>query len=194
MKEGTVNPPQQALTHLLRAWSGGDVVAGDRVLEVLYDDLRQRAASYMRRERGGHTLQPTALVHETFLRLEAQGRVEWQDRNHFLGVAALTMRRILVEYARAHAAQKRGGSACRVALDESVAATAPRDVDLLDLDAALSELTSRDPRAGRLVEMRFFGGLSIEEVGKVLGLSAATVKRDWALARAWLFHRIAEVR
>ena len=183
-------PPPEAITALLRAWSEGDESARDQLLPVVYADLRRRAAAYLRRERRDHTLQPTALVHEAYIRLAGQRNAAWQNRSQFFAVASQMMRRILVDHARSRKAAKRPGSALRVELEEDVAAIAPLDVDLLLLDQALDELTSLDARQGRMVELRFFGGLSHEETAEALGVSLATVNRDWRLAKAWLHQRV----
>jgi RNA polymerase sigma factor (TIGR02999 family) len=175
---------------LLRAWSDGDRGARDRLMPLVYAELRRRAAAHLRRERRGHTLQPTALVHEAYLRLVDQRSAVWQNRAQFFGVAAEMMRRILVDRARAHRSAKRSGQWARVTLDPAVAATNPLDVEVLDLDRALTDLASFDTRKGRIAELRFFGGLSLKETGEVLGLSLATVERDWQVARAWLFGRL----
>ena len=178
---------QDDVTGLLQAWSGGDLVARDRLVSLIYPELRRRAGARMRRESLGHTWQPTALVHETFLRLVDQPRIVWQNRAQFLGVASEMMRRILVDHARAKNMAKRSGRWARVTIDDGVARTEPRDVDLLSLDAALSRLTKVDPRKSRVAELRFFGGMSLEETGYVLNISVATVEREWKAARAWLF-------
>lgn len=175
---------------LLQAWSQGNVAARDRVMEVVYQDLRQRAAAYLRRERAGHTLQPTALVHETYLHLVDQNAAAWRNRAQFFGVASQIMRRILVDRARARKTAKRSGQWARVTLDESVAEHEAHDVDVLDLDAALTDLASFDARKSQVAELKFFGGLTLEEAGSVLGLSVATIEREWQLARAWLFARL----
>lgn len=184
--------PDPDVSGLLRAWRDGDVGARDELLTVVYRELRRRAAAHLRRERAGQTLQPTALVHEVYLRLVTQDRTGWQNRGQFYGVASQMMRRILVDRARARNAAKRSGQWARVTLDE---ATAPvvkaHDVDVLDLDRALTELATFDRRKSQVAELRFFGGLSLEEVGQVLGLSVATLERDWQAARAWLFTRLA---
>jgi RNA polymerase sigma factor (TIGR02999 family) len=177
------------VTELLRAWSGGDEQARDQLLPLIYGELRRRAASQLRRERQGHTLQPTALVHEAYLRLIGQ-EVAWQNRAHFFALASEMMRRILVDHARGRKREKRDGGWTRVELDEAVAISEQRDVDLLLLDQALTELTALDPQHGRIVELRFFGGMTLEETAEVLGVSAATVKRDWSLARTWLYRRL----
>jgi RNA polymerase sigma factor (TIGR02999 family) len=159
-------------------------------MTVVYEDLRRVARRRLRAERADHSLAPTALVHEAYLRLVGLRRVRWQNRAHFFAVAARAMRQILVDHARAHAAAKRGGPGWKVPLRDEVGATAPRDVDLLDLDAALGKLASIDPRLDDLVVLRFFGGLTIEEAADALGLSPATIKRDWTRARAWLFREL----
>jgi len=185
-------PSPEAVTALLQAWSRGDAGARDRLIPLVYDDLRRRAARQLRRERSGHTLQPTALVHEAYLRLLGQKDVVWQNRAQFFGIASQMMRRILVDHARGHQAAKREGAQFRVTLDEAVAVADQRDVDLVLLDQALEELSAFDARQGRIVELRFFGGLSIEETAEALGISPATVKREWALAKAWLHRRMEE--
>jgi RNA polymerase sigma factor (TIGR02999 family) len=158
----------------------------DAQFRAVYDELRALADRYLRRERPDHTLQPTALVHEAYLRLTSQHAVDWANRAQFFGVAAEMMRRILVNHALAHGAVKRGGGATRVTLDESVSWSGERDVDLIALDEALVALAGFDPRQARIVELRFFAGLGIEETGDVLGISPATVKREWSVAKAWL--------
>jgi len=165
--------------------------AGDRDVEaklipLVYDELRRLAAHYMRQERPDHTLQPTALVHEAYLRLTAQPEIRWEDRAHFLGVAARLMRQVLMEHARAHGAQKRGASAPRFSLDEAIDFSSPRSTELIAIDDALKGLEQLSPRQSRVVELRFFGGLSNEETAEVLGTSTRTVKRDWMVAKAWL--------
>ena len=175
---------------LLQAWSQGHVEARDRLMEVVYHELRRRAAAYLRRERAGHTLQPTALVHEAYLRLVDQNAAAWQNREQFFGVASQIMRRILVDRARARKTAKRSGQWARVTLDESLAEHQPRDVDVLDLDAALTDLATFDARKSQVAELKFFGGLTLEETGDFLGLSVATVEREWKVARAWLYARL----
>jgi len=182
-----LSAPGHDVTELLRAWSDGDSGARDRLMPLVYDELRRRAAAYLRRERRDQTLQPTALVHEAYLRLVDQRRAVWQNRAQFFGVASQMMRRILVDRARARRMAKRSGRWARVTFDEAEKATPPVDVEVLDLDAALTQLAAFDPRKSQIAELRFFGGLSLEETGQVLGLSIATVERDWQAARAWLF-------
>ena len=182
--------PAADVTGLLQAWARGEVDARDRLLPLVYDELRRRAAAYLRRERPGHSLEPTALVHEVYLRLVAQDRAAWQNRAQFLAVAAQMMRRILVDRARARGMAKRSGQWARVTLDESLAHGQPRELELLDLDRVLTELAAFDPRKSRIAELRFFGGLTLEETGHVLDLSVATVEREWQAARAWLYARL----
>jgi len=174
-------------TELLQAWGDGDLKARDQLVSLLYQELRRRASAQLKRERTGHTWQPSDLVHETCLRLLDQRRITWRNRAHFLAVASELMRRILVDRARARLADKRPGRWAQVTLDgvDLPAATAP--IDLLDLDSALTKLEAFDARKGRIAELRFFGGLSLEETGQVLNLSSKTVERDWQAARAWLF-------
>ena len=178
------------VTGLLRAWGEGDLHARDDLLPLVYRELRQRAARYLRHERPDHTLQPTALVHEAYLRLVGQQRVVWQNRAHFFGVAAQMMRRILVDHARGHQAAKRPGAGLRVIWDDRVGAAQPPECELLMLDRALHELTTLDPRQGHIVELRYFGGLSEQDVAEVLGLSRSTVTQEWQTARAWLYRRM----
>lgn len=177
--------PSRTVTELLRAWSAGEAAAQDELLPLVYRDLRLRAARYLRRERSGHSLDTADLVHEAYLRLVDQ-RVEWQNRGHFFAIAAQAIRRILVDHDRRRRAAKRGDPRLRVTFDETLAVLAPGKVDLVGLDEALNELAALDPQQSRIVVLRFFGGLSGEEVATVLGISGSTVKRDWRLARAWL--------
>jgi RNA polymerase sigma factor (TIGR02999 family) len=179
------------LTALLRAWSEGDAAAGDQLLAVVYQELRRQAARYLSRERADHTLRPTALVNEAYMRLVQQRRVVWQDRSQFFAVAATVMRRLLVDYARQHRATKRGVLRT-VSLDdgETVAITPAPDIDVLALNDALTELSTLDPMRTRMIELRFFGGLTTDETAEALGVSPATVTRGWRLARAWLHSRL----
>ena len=179
--------PDPAVTQLLVRWTEGDKRALEDLLPLVYDELRRLARRYLQQERRGHTLQSTALVHEAYLRLVDQN-VSWQNRAHFFGIAAQMMRRILVDHARSRSAAKRGDGACRVTLDEGLVALAERDLDVMALDDALSNLAKIDPQQSKIVELRFFAGLSIEDTSEVLHISPATVKRDWAMAKAWL-HR-----
>jgi RNA polymerase sigma factor (TIGR02999 family) len=174
------------VTELLQQWSDGRQDALDRLLPTVYSELRQLAASYLRRETREHTLQATALVHEAFLKLVDQRAVRWQNRAHFFGIAAQLMRRILVDYARARGAAKRGAGESHLSLDEALVMAAARDVDLLALDELLTRLAVVDPQQSRIVELRFFGGLTMDETAEVLQISPATVGRDWTLAKAWL--------
>jgi len=190
-RRGTAPTTPEDITALLRAWSEGDPRAAENLLPLVYTDLRRRAGGYLRRERRNHTLNPTALVHEAYLRLVDQRHVTWQNRAHFFGIAAEMMRRILVDHARSHGAAKRGGTWCQVPFDDTVATSEPRCVDLVAVDSAVEELAQFDPRQARVVELRFFGGLSVEETAEVMSLSRATVKREWTMARAWLHRRLA---
>ena len=182
--------PDGDVSGLLQAWSLGDVGARDRLMTVVYQELRRRAAAHLRRERIGHTLQPTALVHEVYLRLVKQDRAAWQNRGQFFGVATQMMRRILVDRARARNMAKRSGHWARVTIGEEVAQGHEREVAVLDLDRALSDLATFDARKSRVAELRFFGGLSLDETGHALGLSIATVELEWQAARAWLYARL----
>jgi RNA polymerase sigma factor (TIGR02999 family) len=176
------------LSALLTAWGRGDVAARDQLMPLVYEELRRRARAGFRREHVGHALQPTALVHEAYLRLIKQDRIAWKNRAQFYGVAAQMMRRILVDHARARTMPKRSGQWARVSLVDIAAQRQPHDVE--DLHAALEELASFDPRKSQVAELRFFGGLSLEETGHVLNLSIATVEREWPAARAWLYSRL----
>ncbi len=186
-RTGPGQPPGE-VTALLLAWRTGDREALEKLIPLVYGDLRERAERYLKRERAGHTLQPTALVHEAYLKLVDQTRVAWRNRAHFLGVAARAMREVLVDYARRHRSGKRGAGQTLVALEDGSAAASPRSVDLLALDVALERLASHDERQSRLVELRVFGGLTIDETAEALGISPATVSLDWKHAQAWL-HR-----
>jgi RNA polymerase sigma factor (TIGR02999 family) len=175
------------VTTLLHAWSAGDAAARDQLVTLVYKDLHKRAAAYLRRERRDHTLQPTALVHEAYLRLINQKRTVWQNRAQFLGVASEMMRRILVDRARRARVERRSGRWVKVTLDRRLAGSQGLDIDVLALDQALNRLADFDPRKSRIAELRFFGGLSLEEMAQVLDISVATAERDWRAARAWLF-------
>ena len=178
------------VTELLNQWSAGDSEALEKLLPIVYGELRRIADNYLRRERSGHTLQPTALVNEAFPKLvKAQG-LEWQNREQFFGVAANLMRQILVDHARISSAEKRGGGARKLQLDEALTVGGEADENLLLLDEALNKLAEIDPQAARIVELRYFAGLTIEETAKVLQTSPMTVKREWATARAWLHREI----
>jgi RNA polymerase sigma-70 factor (ECF subfamily) len=180
---------QGEVTTLLHALRDGDREAGDKLFPLVYAELHRVARSYMRRERPNHTLQPTALINEAYLRL-AQAPIDWQSRAHFIGLAANAMRRILVDHARAHMAAARGGDFQQVEWTESHGLPAERSSELIALDEALDRLEKLNPRQAKIVELRYIGGLSFEEVGAVLDLSPRTAKRDWALARLWLFKEI----
>jgi RNA polymerase sigma factor (TIGR02999 family) len=185
-----VQVPTPDVTQILQEVSGGDRDAPARLMPLVYDELRRLADHYLRQERPDHTLQPTALVHEAYLKLVDQTRVDWQNRAHFFGVAAQLMRRILVDHARRHRASKRGGFQQKLALDDAVDYSQPQDLDLVALDDALNALAQMDARQSQIVEMRFFGGLTIEETAEALGISPATVKVDWSMAKAWLRREI----
>jgi RNA polymerase sigma factor (TIGR02999 family) len=180
----------QEVTQLLIDWSNGDQNAFERLLPLVYGELRRLAGRHLARERRDHTLQSTAVVHEAYLRLIDQNRVQWKNRAQFFGVASQMIRRILVDHARSHQAAKRGAGAVKLSLDEAIAVPGGKDLDLVALDDALKSLTEMDEQQARIVELRFFGGLSIEETAEVLAVSPATVKRDWAMAKAWLYREL----
>ena len=180
------------VTQLLVEWGNGDQAALDKLLPLVNAELRQLAKRYMRRESPGHTLQTSALVNEAYLRLVDQKNVQWQNRAHFLGIAAQLMRRILIDHARKAQYAKRGGGALRVSLDETAAVTEAKAAELLAVDEALEKLTAMDARKGRLVELRFFGGMTEEETAEVLGVSVPTVQREWRAAKAWLHRMLTE--
>ena len=178
---------------MLKAWSEGDANAADRLMPLVYDGLRKIAAQYLRKERSDHTFQPTALVHEAYLKLIDVSDANWQDRAHFFAAASTMMRHILVDHARARLTDKRGGAFQRIELDEAVSfsdRTGEKNLDILALDEALTQLAGFDERQTRIVELRFFGGLTVEETAEVLKISSATVKREWSLAKAWLYGKI----
>jgi RNA polymerase sigma factor (TIGR02999 family) len=181
------------ITALLLEWGKGNHDALQELTPLVYDQLRHLAAGALRRERPGHTLQSTALVHEAYLKLIDQQRVRWQDRDHFFAIAAKIIRRILVTHARGRNAVKRGGANVVITLDESITPVHGPDVDLVSLDEALESLARMDPQQGKIVELRFFGGLSIESTAQVLGISDSTVKREWNLARAWLKRELTRI-
>jgi len=184
----------ESVTRLLRAWGNGDDQARDDLVPLVYAELRSRAAAYLRGERKDHTLQPTALVHEAYLRLNEQDRVSWQNRAHFFGLAARMMRRVLVDHARRRRAIRHGGAGVRVSLSDGVGAVPPLDCDLILLDQALGELAALDARQAQIVELRYFGGLSEQEAATHLEISRATAKRDWQTARFWLYRRMTDGR
>ena len=178
------------LTDLLLKWSNGDKAALEKLMPLIHGELRRLAHRYMRRERDGHTLQTTALVNEAYLRLVNRKRMQWQNRAHFFAIAAESMRSILVDHARSQASAKRGGRAGKIEFDEALVVSQDRAAEVVAVDEALRRLAEIDPLQSRLVELRFFGGLTIEETAKVLGLSPATIKREWGTAKAWLFHEL----
>jgi RNA polymerase sigma-70 factor, ECF subfamily len=182
--------PPQEVTQLLVDWGNGNQAALDRLMPVVYTELRQLAHWYMRRERPGHTMQTTALIHEAYLRLVDQNQVRWQHQAHFFGIAARLMRQILIEHARSHTRAKRGGGVGTISLDEAAIVSQARATELLALDDALERLATIDPRKSQVVELRFFGGLSVEEAAQVLNIAPNTVLRDWRMAKAWLRREI----
>lgn len=181
-----MNTAQDDITTLLVRWGRGDQQALDALTPLVYQELRRLANGYLRRERQDHTLEGTALVHEAYLRLIDQNQVEWRSRNHFYALAAELIRRILVDHARARVAAKRGGASVKLSLDENLAPAQEKEQDLVSLDDALHALAEADSQQSRIVELRYFGGLTIEETADVLGISPATVKRDWVMAKAFL--------
>ena len=182
---------KERLTRLLLEWSDGDEDSRDEMLPLVYGELRRLATSYLFRERRGHTLRPTELVHEAYLRLVDQRQVNWKNRAQFVGLAAVMMRRILVNHARERAAAKRGGDVQKVPLSVADAQGAPHDIDVIALHDALNRLDAIDARKSRIVELKFFGGLTTDEIAQVLQISPATIERDWSFARAWLYDAIA---
>ena len=191
MEDSSPGPADDEVTALLRAWHAGDEEAYRRVADILYAELRRQAAQYMRRRRSGDTLQATALVHEAFMRLAGAGQVDWQDRRHFLAVAAKTMRRVLVDAARAAQATKRGAGAEHLPLPSDLEAGGPGPLDVIALDRALDALGNLDARKAQVVELKYFGGLTNDETAAALDISGATVEREWSAARAWLRSAIA---
>lgn len=180
-----------AITILLNKWRDGDSAAFDKVIEYVYSDLRRRANAYLKRERREHSLQPTGLVHEAFIKLVDKREIEWQDRNHFLAVAAQVMRRILVDHARGRNREKRGGKFEDIPLEEVTPPSASQpSMDLIALDEALNKLASFDDRQAKIVELKYFGGMTLEETASILDISEVTVKRDWQIARAWLRNQL----
>ena len=180
----------QDITEILRSWSGGDPEASERLFALVYDELRRLARSYLKREGSGHTLQPTALVNEAYLRLVDQTRVDWQNRSHFYGIAAQMMRRILIDYARAHATGKRGGVALRLSLEQVNISLEQDATDLIALDEALTKLANFDERKSRVVELLYFGGVECKEAAEVLNVSEKTIQRDWQMAKMWLYREL----
>jgi RNA polymerase sigma factor (TIGR02999 family) len=182
--------PPGEVTGLLRAWNGGDEAALQRLTELVYQDLHRAAHGYMRGERAPHTLQTTALIHEVYLRLIGVQQISWQGRTHFLAVCARLMRRVLIDFARERTYQKRGGGAVHVSLDEALTVSSQPDPGLLVIDEALTSLAAVDARKAQVVELRFFGGLTVEETAEALAVSCETVMRDWKLAKTWLLREI----
>jgi RNA polymerase sigma factor (TIGR02999 family) len=179
------------ITQLLLAWGDGDKMALERLMPLVYDELRRIAAKYMRGQRAGHTLQTTALVNEAYLRLIDSSRVNWQNRTHFFAISAQLMRRVLVDFARAKNSLKRGGERIQITLDERIKAVSDeRETDLVALDEALQALAELNERQAQIVELRYFGGLTEEEIAETLNVSTRTVRRDWSIARAWLFRKM----
>jgi len=192
---GIASEMSQASTHevtqLLIEWSNGDKAALDKLMPLIHEELRRLARHYMSRERAGHTLQTTALVNEAYVRLVNRKEVHWQNREHFFAIAAQSMRGILVDHARSHAFAKRSGGIRNVTLDEALIVSQERAAEVVALDDALNQLEQIDPQQGRIVELRFFGGLTIEQTAEALHLSPATIKREWKTAKAWLYHELA---
>lgn len=186
-------PPSPQVTQLLLAWGKGDELAREQLMSLVYEELHRLAHRYMKRESPGHTLQTSALVNEAFVRLVDQTNVQWQSRAHFFGIAAQMMRRILVDYARSRNYAKRGGGAQQISLDEGLTVSEGRSAEVVGVHEALEQLAEFNPRKSQIVELRFFGGLSIEETAGVLGVSPGTVMRDWTLAKAWLRREISSV-
>jgi RNA polymerase sigma factor (TIGR02999 family) len=183
------SPPGE-LTRLLLAWSNGDSGALEALIPLVYDELHSLAERYLAHEDSGHTLQPTAVVHEAYLKLVDQKRVTWRNREHFFAIAAQAMRRLLVDHARRRDAQKRGGAATRVPLEDAALSITPRDADVVALDRALEKLAALDARQAKIVELRYFGGLTLDETADVLGTSPSTVVRAFRLAKAWLYREL----
>ena len=181
---------RKEISLILKDWSGGKRESANLLLSLVYDELRRIARKHLSKERSDHTLQPTALVHEAYLKLIDISDVDWQDRAHFFAFASQTMRRILVDYARARNTDKRGGVAQRIALEDTVSLSNERNLDLLALDEAMQQLAEFDEQQSKIVELRFFGGLTIKETAHILSISPATVKREWTMAKAWLFRKM----
>jgi RNA polymerase sigma factor (TIGR02999 family) len=184
--------PTHQVTQLLIAWSNGDQSAFDKLMPLIDEELRRLAHRYMSRERAGHTLQTTALINEAFLHLVNRKNLQWQNRAHFFGLAAQVMRTILVDHARSHASAKRGGGTRNLELDEAFVVSQQKAAEVVALDEALKQLALIDPRQSTIVELRFFGGLTVEEAAEVLHLSPVTIKREWSTAKAWLYHELAK--
>lgn len=189
-----LNAASHQITLLLVDWSKGDEFALEQLMPLVYDELRQMARRYMRRQPSGHTFQTTELIHEAYLKIAGQDEQNWQNRAHFFGVAAQAMRHILVDYARSKNSKKRGGLIEKITLEENLVASANRSEEIVALDEALNELAALDERKSRVVEMKFFGGLNTEEISEVLKISPETVKRDWRFARTWLLRELANAQ
>jgi RNA polymerase sigma factor (TIGR02999 family) len=185
-----MTPSREDLSGLLNDWSNGDQDALNRLMPLVYEELHRLASRYLRHERVGHTLQTTALVHEAYLKLVDQKKANWQSRIQFFAAAAKVMRHVLVDYARSRKAAKRGGAYCRLSLDEATVSSEEKDADLLSLNEALNHLSEIDPQQSRVVELRVFGGLTVEDTAQALGISPRTVKREWSMAKAWLHQQI----
>jgi len=185
-----MTPSPEEVTDLLNEWGNGDQEALNRLMPLVYDELHRLASRYLRHERVGHTLQTTALVHEAYLKLVDQKTANWHNRVQFFAAAAKVMRHVLVDYARSRKAAKRGGDYCRLSLDEAAISSQDKDADLLVLNEALDNLAVIDPQQSRVVELRVFGGLTVEDTAEALGISARTVKREWSMAKAWLHQQI----
>lgn len=185
-------PPSKDVTRLLVDWQNGNKEAMAALMPLIYDELHRLAGRYLRRERSDHTLQATALVHEVYMRMVDQTRMRWQSRSQFIGLAAQMMRRLLVDHARSHLYAKRGGGKPKVSLDEALHVSSEPHMDYVALDDALNRLAQIDPQQSRIVELRFFGGLTVEETADVVGISPATVKREWSTAKAWLLRELSE--
>ncbi|MEP7038682.1 MAG: sigma-70 family RNA polymerase sigma factor [Acidobacteriota bacterium] len=182
--------PSQQITQLLLDWSDGDKAALDELMPIVFDELRRLASHYMRGQRAGHTLQTTALVNEAYLRLIDSSRVNWQNRAHFFAISAQLMRRVLVDFARARNSRKRGGDQIKVTLDDKIEATFEKETNLVELNEALENLAKFSERQSQIVELRYFGGLTEEEIAETLNISTRTVRRDWSAARAWLYRQL----
>ena len=185
-----MTPLPEEVTDLLNDWGNGDQEALNRLMPLVYDELHRLASRYLRHERVGHTLQTTALVHEAYLKLVDQKKANWHNRVQFFAAAAKVMRHVLVDYARSRRAAKRGGDYCRLSLDEAAISSEEKDADLLVLNEALDNLAAIDPQQSRVVELRVFGGLTVEDTAEALGISPRTVKREWSMAKAWLHQQI----
>jgi RNA polymerase sigma factor (TIGR02999 family) len=190
MAKSGVTEDTQQITRLLLAWREGEPSALDRLMPMVYEELRRLASAYMRRQRPGHSLQTVDLVNEAYMRLVDSSRVNWQDRNHFYAIASQIMRRLLVDSARKRNSQKRGGGHAQITLDDNLEIAGGSGTDLVALDEAMKRLAVLNPRQSRIIELRYFGGLTEEETAEVLGVSSRTIRRDWTIARAWLFREL----